>query len=110
MSPQGPQRLGAEGFSGANISGSEIFSSFLFSRYVFIFITMSSLRFIDVYSYQSHHSSLVFNKNVSNLQDLPDNVFVCVQLFIFQMLQEPGGCSIHSSHSSDQMPEMIESI
>ena len=26
VSPQGPQRLGAEGFSGANISGSEIFS------------------------------------------------------------------------------------
>ena len=78
MSPQGPQRLGAEGFSGANISGSEIFSSILFSRYVFIFITTSSSRFIDVYSYQLHHSSLVFNKNVSNLQDYQ---IMCLSVF-----------------------------
>ena len=108
MSPQGPQRLGAEGFSGANISGSEIFS---FPKFYLADMSSFSSRSIDVYSYQSHHSSIVFNKIYKiKFVRFPGDVFVCVQLFIFQMLQEPGGCSIHSSHSSDQMPEMIESI
>ena len=47
MSPQGPQRLGAEGFSGANISGSEIFS---FPQFY--------LADMSLFSSQRHHQGL----------------------------------------------------